>query len=142
MRICYRCLLWLHPPMFRRQFADEMLWIFDQSPAHGALFGDGAASLGRQWLLRSGWWKIALAIALAVFQITAGGLGLAMSIRRAVTPSVAATQAVAAYAGPLARRPIDLEIVMYLTVFVFSGLAAMVILLTFWMRRFTARRVR
>jgi len=140
MRLCYRCLLWLHPPAFRRQFADEMLWIFDQSPARAALFADGAASLARQWFLRSGWWKIALAAALAAFQITAGGLGLAMSIRRVGAPAIASEAA--AYAGPLAHRPIDIEIVMYLAVFAFAGIAAMVILLTFWMRRFTARRVR
>ena len=31
IRAIYRVLLWLHAPAFRRQFAAEMLWIFDES---------------------------------------------------------------------------------------------------------------
>jgi len=30
-RLIYRLLLWLHPLAFRKQFGDEMLWIFDLS---------------------------------------------------------------------------------------------------------------
>lgn len=59
MRRVYRCLLWLHPTAFRRQFEEEMLWIFDEAAhAWGAalLFSDASASLVRQWLLRSGLW--------------------------------------------------------------------------------------
>lgn len=59
MRRMYRCLLWLHPAAFRRQFAEEMLWIFDEAAdASGAasLFSDASVSLVRQWLLRSGLW--------------------------------------------------------------------------------------
>ena len=77
MRGIYRTLLWLHPPAFRRQFGAEMLWIFDESPdAHGTHCLDGAQSLLRQWLLRSGWWKVAIAVALAAMQITFGGFGM------------------------------------------------------------------
>ena len=56
-RLLYRCLLWLLPPAFRRQFADEMLWIFDEESGHGLirLFADGLVSLARQWLVRSVW---------------------------------------------------------------------------------------
>ena len=30
-RALYRCLVWMHPPVFRREFAGEMLWIYDQA---------------------------------------------------------------------------------------------------------------
>ncbi|MBZ5575137.1 MAG: hypothetical protein LAP40_01095 [Acidobacteriia bacterium] len=62
VRFLYLCLLGLHPPAFRDQFGGEMLWIFDQTEAGRdvlALFSDGGASLVRQWLLRSGAWKMA-----------------------------------------------------------------------------------
>src|SRR5438128_200401 len=71
-RSLYRCLLRLHPAEFRRQFADEMLWIFDQvsgaeSPA--SLFADGFLSLVRQWVLRAGMWKLAVAGAGGLLEI-------------------------------------------------------------------------
>jgi hypothetical protein len=56
LRGLYAGLLRLHPKPFRQQFADEMLWIFDQQAAEergaGRLFLDALASLARQWLLR------------------------------------------------------------------------------------------
>src|SRR5262249_50783325 len=54
-RRLYRSILRLHPARFRREFGDEMLWIFDEELAkRGAvpLFLDALASLGRQWMLR------------------------------------------------------------------------------------------
>src|SRR2546426_5347892 len=51
----YRCLLRLHPPSFQRQFAQQMLCIFDEAAAREGvvrLFADGLASLARQWLVR------------------------------------------------------------------------------------------
>jgi hypothetical protein len=60
LRFAYGCLLRLHPPRFRRRFADEMLWIFDQSEGTAAaikLFQDGFLSLARQWTLRSEYWE-------------------------------------------------------------------------------------
>jgi D-alanyl-D-alanine carboxypeptidase len=54
-RVAYRCLVRLHPRVFREQFGLEMMWIFEQAAeTHGALrlFGDGVVSLLRQWILR------------------------------------------------------------------------------------------
>src|SRR5437899_4138187 len=54
-RSFYRCLLRLHPPSFQREFANEMLWIFDEIATKQStlpLFGDGLVSLARQWVLR------------------------------------------------------------------------------------------
>ena len=146
MRACYRCLLWLHPAVFRREYGDEMLWIFDQtagSQGAGSLFFDGLGSLGRQWLLRSGWWRVALALGLAVLQIILGGLSAMMVGRR----SVAAAQdpsalSVAEFAnhGVIAHQPLTVGIVMYLAVFITGGLLVMVLGLTYWMRTFAVRR--
>jgi CubicO group peptidase (beta-lactamase class C family) len=54
-RRLYRGLLRLHPEKFRREFGDDMLWIFDEVSATRStalLFADAARSLARQWLLR------------------------------------------------------------------------------------------
>jgi Ca2+-binding EF-hand superfamily protein len=56
IRAIYILLLRLHPRRFRREFAEEMLWIFDQ--ARGmvegmALVGDAMRSLATQWMFRS-----------------------------------------------------------------------------------------
>jgi D-alanyl-D-alanine carboxypeptidase len=54
-RSLYRCLVQLHPPAFRRRFAPEMLWIFDEIADHDArveLFSDALMSLARQWVVR------------------------------------------------------------------------------------------
>jgi hypothetical protein len=147
MRACYRCLLWLHPPVFRREYAGEMLWIFDQSAeSQGltALFSDGLGSLARQWLLRSGWWKIALALGLAVLQVVLGGFaslifGRHHIVEPAQDPSVV-NMAEFAHGGSIAHQPLTVGIVMYLAVFVTGGLTVLVIGLTFWMKSFGARR--
>ena len=146
MRTCYRCLLWMHPAAFRREYGDEMLWIFDQTaPSQhvGSLFVDGLGSLARQWVLRSGWWRVALALGLAVFQMIFGGMAALMFGRKSVAnvpdPS---TLSVAEFAkqGPLAHQPLTIGIVMYLAVFITGGLLVMVLGLTFWMRSFAVRR--
>jgi hypothetical protein len=77
-RALYVSLLKLHPPAFRRQFGGEMLWIFDEARlSEGAfvLLLDLLISVTRQWLLRSGVWKVAFALAGAVVQVMAGGAG-------------------------------------------------------------------
>lgn len=54
-RSLYRCLVQLHPPSFRRRFAPEMLWIFDEIADRDArieLFTDALTSLARQWIVR------------------------------------------------------------------------------------------
>jgi len=147
MRTCYRCLLWLHPPVFRREFAGEMLWIFDQaSESQGALalFFDGLGSLARQWLLRSGWWRVALALGLALLQVVLGGFGmLKFGYRHIMAPASSAEVANIAefsYRGSIAHQPLTIGIVMYLAVFVTGGLMIMVIGLSFWMKSFAARR--
>ena len=70
-RIFYRALLWLHPPRFRERYAEEMAWIFDETAASrekAFLFCDGCTSLAKQWVVRSGMWKIILAVLGAVIQ--------------------------------------------------------------------------
>jgi hypothetical protein len=50
IRSIYRTLLWLHPGGFRKQYAEEMLWIFDESGGAASLLADGFFSLVRQWI--------------------------------------------------------------------------------------------
>jgi hypothetical protein len=77
VRTLYACLLLLHPPEFRRRFTSEMLCIFDEAGRSMGVFAllfDGVVSLARQWVLRSGSWKVAAAVLGACLQVTAGGL--------------------------------------------------------------------
>jgi hypothetical protein len=143
IRACYRGLLWLHPPLFRRQFAVEMLWIFDQAAeSQGALtlLRDGLASLVRQWLLRSGWWKIAAALALALLEIVFGGFGtMLFAPGRIIRPATGSPIAEFAHQGAIAHLPLTIGMVMYLAVFVTGGLVVLVIGLSFWMKTVSAR---
>ena len=55
LRRLYRCAVRLHPPSFRRRFAAEMLYIFDQHKESVAAIGlllDCVFSLSTQWRLR------------------------------------------------------------------------------------------
>ncbi len=64
LRALYRGLLYLHPPAFRKRFAEEMLWIFDEAAATHkilGLFADGLVSLLRQWIVRPESWHAPLA---------------------------------------------------------------------------------
>jgi len=67
----YRLLLWMHPPGFRDQFADEMLWIYDEAASgngNRAFFRDALGSLARQWLIRRRAWTVVLAALAAASQ--------------------------------------------------------------------------
>jgi hypothetical protein len=71
MRPLYQSLLWMHPPRFRERFGEEMLWIFDETLAASGkafLFVDCLESVARQWVVRSGVWKVALAVLIALIQ--------------------------------------------------------------------------
>lgn len=75
IRALYSSLLHLHPRAFRQRFADEMLSIFDEIPAHSAralLLYDALRSLTIQWLLRSNLWIYALALLLALLSAAIG----------------------------------------------------------------------
>ncbi len=70
-RTFYQSLLCLHPPRFRERYAEEMKWIFDETAnakERAFLFYDGLISLARQWVMRTGMWKIALAVLAALIQ--------------------------------------------------------------------------
>jgi hypothetical protein len=65
-RYLYRTLILLHPREFRDCFADEMLWIYDETnllPFSGvSLVADAAASLARQWVIGQAAWKIPVSL--------------------------------------------------------------------------------
>ena len=77
MRFLYALLISLHPPSFRKRFAREMLWIFEEAAnswGAGSLLRDAILSLLRQWLIRSDLWKwVAAGIAGVVPLIIAFG---------------------------------------------------------------------
>ena len=129
-RAIYRCLLFLHPPRFRRDFARDMLWLYDETAPAGVapLFLDALASLARQWFLRTGSWKLALAILGALFQITIGG-AVWFSIGR--FPQHASLDA--------APHP-ELDALMRIGALTAVALFAAVIFLTFWFRKLATAR--
>lgn len=103
-RLFYCWLLWLHPPAFRRRFAGEMMWIYDEcADSAGALslWVDGFLSLLRQWVLRSGSWKVVAAMSGAVLEITAGGLGWCFYGPAQITEHVTASQFSGRWTGAL-----------------------------------------
>ena len=112
-RLLYEWLLWLHPPQFRREFAGEMLWIFESSVEEdGAtgLFVDGLRSLARQWLLRTGCWKIGVALAGAMLQVCAGSLGMLVFTHRQVASYVETAPYRGDWVGNLETTPIELAL--------------------------------
>ena len=72
IRSLYRALLFLHPPAFREQFGEEMLWIFDETSAAGSLtlLSDGFLSLLRQWVVGYEVWKVAPVVVYWLVQLT------------------------------------------------------------------------
>jgi hypothetical protein len=72
MRGVYRCLVWLHPAWFRQRFAEEMIWIFDESAGKwgaAALVVDRGISLLRQWVTPSGLWKGLAAVIVGIVPV-------------------------------------------------------------------------
>ncbi len=132
IRAAYRCLVWMHPPSFRREFGGEMLWIYDQAAqTRGAapLLLDGVVSLVRQWLLRHGFLKFPLALAGALIQVTVGGFAIFLIQPFPVHPS-----------PPIVQNP-EAAGLIALTAVTVTGLLAAVMFLVFWWRKL-ARRVR
>jgi hypothetical protein len=81
-RSLYRVLLGLHPQRFRDRFGEEMLCIFDESPPERGtrLLADCLFSLLRQWLFRSGLWKLAGGAAISVLLLCGWGYSLTRSV--------------------------------------------------------------
>ena len=86
IRAIYRSLICIHPPEFREQFAEEMLWIFDECNRreHLDLLTDGFTSLVRQWTLRSGLWKLGAAAMVSAFLILSCAYSLQASLDAAL----------------------------------------------------------
>jgi hypothetical protein len=133
-RAIYRSLLRLHPPSFRRQFSAEMLWIFDEASASEgalALLLDLMLSVARQWLMRSGAWKIALALIGASFQMMAGGL--AFFFRSLKDP-----HRVPRTDGP---APVSVTDLIQVTAVALGLVFVMLLALVFWVNGLNQRRL-
>ena len=133
-RALYKLLLRMHPPAFRQRFAEEMLFIFDEAaPSLGAfaLVCDVFVSLVRQWALRSGSWKLVVAVFGAILQITAGGL-----IWAAIRPEY---RSIGIASAPDVQA---LDGLMQFILVAVGGIVLMVVTASLWMRRFVRRRVR
>src|SRR5260370_4901353 len=67
-RYLYRLLLYLHTPLCRQRFAEDMLWICDEAAeTQGVLrlFADAFVSLLRQWVVRPESFHMPLAAAVS-----------------------------------------------------------------------------
>jgi hypothetical protein len=133
MRLLYECLLMAHPPSFRQRFKPEMLCIFDEATASKsdaalALFLDAFVSLFRQWLLRTGSWRLLAALAGASIQVMIGGL-IWTALGRAGSVANASTFEVAA-----------LDRLVPIIFGVSCGIVLMVATASLWMHSFVQRR--
>lgn len=129
IRALYRCLVWMHPPVFRREFAGEMLWIYDeaaQTQGVAPLFLDGFVSLARQWFLRSGCWKVLAALVGGLLPIALGS-GLLFSIGRYPASTLSAVE-----------NP-ELVMLMRIVALTAIGLVAAVMFLVVWWRKLARR---
>jgi hypothetical protein len=120
-RALYVSLLLLHPPAFRRQFAPEMLWIFDEARISEGVFAlllDIVVSLFRQWFLRAGLWKIATAMLGATLQVAPA---LWMGSRPRSWPI-----------RPATGTPIQIEGFVAITVCMIAFVVFMVVASVFW----------
>jgi hypothetical protein len=104
-RALYRLLLILHPPAFRRRFAEEMLGIYDSTVATEGgvlLLVDGLRSVIRQWIIRERLWIFTGAIAgglltTSAVHIAAPQRELVRAVEREPTPVVFFVVAVASF---------------------------------------------
>ena len=132
VRMVYAGLLLMHPPAFRRRFMEEMLYIFDEAARSTSaipLLCDALVSLARQWILRSGAWKLAAAVVGACLQVAVGGLIWA-ALRhdgrwRGDTP---------------ASDLLALDGLMRFSLVSIGGLVLMVVMASLWMGRFMRKR--
>jgi hypothetical protein len=132
MRTLYKYLVRMHPPAFRRQFAAEMLCIFDEAAESSGvqwLCFDCLVSLVRQWVLRSGSWKPAVAVMAALLQIVAGGFIW-------LTPWPPRSGAEVQVHTELAMGSL-----MSLILWLVGGMVLLVIAASLWVKRFIARRI-
>ena len=136
IRLLYRLLLCLHPPAFRREFAGEMLWIFDETAGaagRALLFSDALLSLARQWMLRSGAWKLLAAGAGGLIQIIFGGLIFGVFRRlHGVAPGII---------EPRGESP-EMARLIYIAAWVTGGVLSSVIALVLWAKNFNEKRLR
>ncbi len=166
-RPVYRALLWLHPPFFRKRFADEMLWLFDETVATEgavALLLDGLISMLRQWLLRprssrivpARSWRVAAAVLGALLQVgivtalTANHATRTASVRRmnssaaTATASRSAAPVVSSNAAPASATPEPAAILATTPVgdapLVFMLFFAIVLVYAFQRRRFSIEK--
>jgi hypothetical protein len=134
-RLVYRSLLRLHPDAFRQRFGAEMLCIYDEAAAGGTtlvLLTDVVISLLRQWIVRSGCWKAAVALVGAFLQISVGGFSFFLF-------SIRPGHARAPISVPVAViSPAAAELIQ-LMLWTSGTLIVLVILTTLWVRNFTRR---
>jgi len=95
-------------------------------------------SLLRQWLLRSGSWKLAAAVIGGLVEVVAGGLGGLMFMRGQMTAHLAA--------APLRPPPNPAEVLasnnlIYVVMWVATGVVLMVVALVCWVRSLNGRRL-
>jgi hypothetical protein len=140
-RALYASLLRMHPPAFRRRFAKEMLWVFDEAQAsEGApvLLFDLLISVTRQWLVRSGAWKAALALALGALQVTVGGFGWFI-----FNPRIATNQGGAKMTPmtPMTPMTATMDDLMLVTLWSFGIVFVAVFVSTLWVGRFNRSRL-
>ena len=71
----YRWLVRLHPPSFRERFGAEMLCVYDEADCgeRRHLLSDGVVSLARQWVVRSRYWVVGVAVLGALLQLVLAG---------------------------------------------------------------------
>jgi hypothetical protein len=113
-----------------------MLWIFEEAAAEGVapLFADGLVSLLRQWLLRSGQWKLAAAVIGGLAEITAGGLGGLMFMRGHVA-------AIQLRPAPTPAEAVAMSNLIYIVMWVATGFVVMAVALVCWVRSLNGRRL-